>query len=84
MTSYCDHPDYTPAEMAEFDQDWAALSHRLQGFIFTYANVMNEAPSCPIGVRSGLADFIEDMTSHESCAELLACAIAKLHALSSP
>lgn len=80
-SEYCDHPEYTPVELADFDQDWAELSRRLGSFTRAYESVLGEAGECEVGVRAGLMDFIEDMTSHKMCAELLACAIVKLHAV---
>jgi len=79
MGHCCDHEAFTPDELAEFDQDWAAVNHRLEQVIGTYQDVLSEAPDCLIGAKADLAGFIKMMTSHASCAELLACAIDRLH-----
>lgn len=71
--------DLTPAQVAHLDQSVASVAEKLNSLIEAYAYAAGRSDLDPSLQLIWLADAIEEITSHSSCAEILACAIARLY-----
>lgn len=69
-----------PATVAELDQAVAELIEKLEKLVDAYGYA-TEQSDLPPGEQSILfmSHSLQVITTHDSCAELLACAIDRLH-----
>lgn len=71
----CDGP--TPAQLAHFDQVWAAHNQSITEITATHKDIVDTQGDREINT-AGLAEYILEEIPHSVCAELLAVAIDRL------